>query len=131
LRLRTKLAAVAISGATTVAFFGVGALTNSAHAIEPCTTGASASGAAVQTPLGCVSASGSAATQSGYVQADGAPSNPSALAGYIAVDSNNGGEVVGCSSGDYTPGGTNNVIASRNGGVTPPSATDPCNPAVP
>jgi len=99
-----------------------------AHAYEPCTTGASTSGVAVQTPAGCASASGSAATQSGYVQADGAPTNPNPLGGYVAVDSNNGGEVVGCSTGDYSQG-SGNVIVSASGGPTPPSATDPCNPS--
>jgi hypothetical protein len=93
---------------------------------------------------GTASASGDPATQQGYVVADGSPSNPGALGGYVGVDSANGGEVVACSgqatttssdtppktiaSGEYQPGaGTpadgsgNNTVVSGDGTVNLPS----------
>lgn len=82
---------------------------------------------------GTVTATGDAASQTGYVVADGASANPGALSGYIGVDSTNG--VVGCSSGDYTPGGTNNQILgippSQANITTLVSNSGPCAVAAP
>lgn len=118
---------------------GVGGLfaVPAAQATSTCTTGVSPSGTggsgAVSTPAGCATASGDAATQSGYAVADGSASNPGPAAGYIGIDNSDGGPtVVGCASGDYTPGGTNHVVASQAHPPTvPPDQSDPCTPAAP
>lgn len=114
---------------------GVGGLfaVPAALATSTCTTGVTPSGTggtlSVGTPAGCATASGDAATQSGYAVADGAATNPGPASGYIGVDGSDGGPtVVGCASGDYTPGGTNHVIASQ---AHPPSAPDPADPCTP
>jgi hypothetical protein len=114
-----------------------------AKAVSTCTTGVTPSGtggtATVGTPIGCATASGDAAAQSGYVVADGAASNPGASSGYIGFDGSDGGPtVVGCGNGDYAPGaGTqydadttqgNHVIGSQ---AHPPSAPDPADPCTP
>jgi hypothetical protein len=93
---------------------------------------------------GTASASGDPATQQGYVVADGSPSNPGALGGYVGVDSGNGGEVVACSgqgtatssgvppktlySGEYQPdagtpadGSGNNTVVAADGTVNLPA----------
>lgn len=140
------------------AALGVGGLVAvpGAQATSTCTTGVSPAGTggtgSVSTPLGCATAHGDAATQSGYVVADGSPSNPGAGAGYIGFDSSDGGPtIVGCSNGDYNPAGynnstnrapdangdgvpdspENNVIASPSHTPTAPSASDPCTPTAP
>ena len=106
-----------------------------AKATSTCETGVTPSGTGgtltVGTPAGCGTASGDAATQSGYAVADGSASNPGPAAGYIGIDGSDGGPtVVGCANGDYDPTGTtpNHVIASQN---TPPSAPDPADPCTP
>jgi hypothetical protein len=88
----------------------------------------------VGTPIGCVTASGDATTASGYVVADGDPTNPTPLDGYIGVQGSGGGvQVVGCASNDYDPNPgnpdptTHNVIWDSNnptGGG--PDTTGPC-----
>ncbi|GEM_PF-4633607 len=133
------------------AALGVGGLlaVPAAQATSTCTTGVSPAGTggtgSVSTPLGCASAHGDAATQSGYVVADGSASNPGAGAGYIGLDSSDGGPtIVGCSNGDYNPAGynnstnpspdgtgENNVLASPNHTPTAPSTSDPCTPSAP
>jgi len=128
---------------------GLGLLAAPAYATSSCPTGPtvtpSGTGgtATVGTPLGCATASGDAASQSGYVVVDGSSSNPGPLAGYVGVDGSDGGPtVVGCSTGDYTPGaGTqyaptgsapgNNVIASEAHPPSAPSSSDPCTPTAP
>ncbi|HZT66431.1 MAG TPA: hypothetical protein VFA11_11635 [Acidimicrobiales bacterium] len=94
--------------------------------VQVCTNG---------TPVqGTVTAAGSASTATGYVVADGSPSNSGALSGYIGAD-NKG--IVGCSSGDYTPGATdsytpasgqNNAILlfSNPTGAPAPGSSGPC-----
>jgi hypothetical protein len=95
-------------------------------------------GGAVPWPItGTITASGSAQSASGYVVADGNPSNPGALSGYIGVEgSGSGVSVVGCSSGNYDPSeATNgdsdaddNVIWSSSDPTSgiPPSTSGPC-----
>ena len=91
---------------------------------------------------GTATASGDPATQTGYVVADGSPSNQGPLGGYVGIDSDNGGEVVACSgqgatsdgnggtlhSGEYQPGaGTpadgsgNNQVVGSDGTVSLPA----------
>jgi hypothetical protein len=81
---------------------------------------------------------GNPAGSTGYIIADGAPTNPGALAGYIGVSSGDDAGVVGCSSGDYntaesaessdTAGSTdeNNVIIGIPPAVAPPNTGGPC-----
>jgi len=103
LRLRTKLAAVAVSGATTVAFFGVGALTNSAHA--------------------CGSAQGAPNWSAGPVYASSPPQNTTG-AGYIGVAGSGGGfSGYAQAAGAVGPGAggtggviSGNVVLSGSGG---------------
>ena len=141
--MRKYLITVLVGGA-----LGVGGLfaVPFANATSTCTTGVSPSGtggtASVSTPLGCATASGDAASQSGYIVADGAASNPGPLSGYIGVDGSDGGPtVVGCASGDYVPGaGTqydsdttqgNHVITSQAHPPSAPDPSDPCTPSAP
>jgi hypothetical protein len=133
LEVRKFLIGALVAGSIAV----TGALAMPAHANSVCPTGPaggpSGTGGTVTvgTPIGCVTASGDAAAQSGYVVADGASSNPSALSGYIGVDGSDGGPtVVGCGTGDYDATGTtpNHVIASQ---AHPPSAPDPADPCTP
>ena len=118
-----------------------------AHATSVCPLGPTVTNSGtggtltVGTPIGCVTASGDAATRSGYVVADGVASNPGPLAGYIGVDGSDGGPtIVGCASGDYTPGagnqysnppGPNHVIGSEAHPPGAPSPSDPCTPSAP
>jgi hypothetical protein len=116
-----------------------------AKAVSSCTTGGAPSGtggtASVGLPVGCVQASGDAASQSGYAQVDGNGTIPGPVGGgYLAVDGSDGGPtLLGCASGEYDPGaGTqydsdttqgNNVIASQ---AHPPGAPEgECSPSVP
>jgi hypothetical protein len=141
-------AALAVGGMVTLPL--------AAQATSACTTGVSPAGTggtgSVATPLGCVQAHGDAATQSGYVVADGSASNPGPAAGYIGLDSSDGGPtIVGCSNGDYNPDGynnstnpapdangdgqpdapENNVLVSPNHLPSAPSTSDPCTPSAP
>lgn len=149
-----KLLITALVGAA----LGVGGLmaVPAAKADSSCTTGVSPAGTggtgSVGTPIGCAQAHGDAATQSGYVVADGSATNPGPAAGYIGFDSTDGGPtIVGCSNGDYDTAGynnstnpapdangdgqpdaaENNVLASPNHTPTAPSTSDPCTPSAP
>jgi hypothetical protein len=113
-----------------------GALAMPAHAVSSCGTGPAVTPSGtggtltVGTPAGCLTASGDAAAQSGYVVADGASTNGNPGGGYIGVDGSDGGPtIVGCASGDYTPGGTNHVLASQAHPPSVPPATDSCTPS--
>ncbi|MDT4937493.1 MAG: hypothetical protein QOG80_1164, partial [Pseudonocardiales bacterium] len=65
-----------------------------------------------------------------YVVADGDSANPEPADGYIGVDGTGG---VGCASGDYQPGGSNNALVDpsnpvpggdctpQSGGIAPPT----------
>jgi hypothetical protein len=128
-----------------------GALAMPAHANSVCPAGPNVTNSGtggtltVGTPAGCLTASGDAGTQSGYVVADGASTNPGAGSGYIGVDGSDGVAVVGCSSGEYTPGGgtqydpppatgpdtRNHVVVSQNHPPSGPPATDSCTPSAP
>src|SRR3954470_24336608 len=105
-KVRKYLITALVAGA-----LGVGGLfaVPSAKAVSTCPTGVTPTGTggsgSVSTPLGCATASGDAASQSGYAVADGSASNPGAGAGYIGIDDSDGGPtVVGCANGDYAPG---------------------------
>jgi len=89
------------------------------------------------------------AGSSGYLVADGAPTNSGALSGYLGVSSGDNGGIVGCAAGDYQPaesvepqgaeGGTgepdieNHQILGIPPAVppTPPDPADPCFPQSP
>jgi len=80
-----------------------------AHAVSGCGTGVSqpslgATSGTVRVGVdgvGCITGSGSAADLSGFVIADGAPSNPGQSSGYIGiVRDGNGVTLIGCGSGD-------------------------------
>lgn len=78
---------------------------------------------------GCVTASGSAETQSGYIVADGKSGNPDPFDGYIGVEGDSGGQrVVGCASNDYDP---NAAQGSPQRNVVTPIPPDPNNPPNP
>lgn len=80
---------------------------------------------------GSITASGDPAVPNGYVVADGDSTNPDPLDGYLGVEGDSTGiRLVGCASGDYEPGGDNNVILDPNN-PTPPDPADPCAPQPP
>lgn len=76
---------------------------NGSPGVNPSYSDGANSGAQVCTPLGSLTAAGNQSNATGYVVADGNPSNPGAAAGYIGVENTtaDGANVVGCSSGDY------------------------------
>jgi hypothetical protein len=112
-----------------------GAKANSVCPAGPTVTNTGTGGTlTVGTPAGCATASGDAASQSGYAVADGAATNPGPASGYIGVDGSDGGPtIVGCASGDYDATGTtpNHVIASQAHPPTAPDPADPCTPSGP
>jgi hypothetical protein len=149
LNVRKLLVAALMAGGFSVS----GGFLAAAHANSTCdnagglpTVGASKSQVCItQGPVqGTLTASGDPAAQKGYVVADGSPSNPGALGGYVGVDSDNGGQVTACSgqaasggnySGEYQPGaGTpaggagNNTVVSGNGAVNLPAPLGPGGP---
>lgn len=146
----------ALIAALAGAALGVGGLmaVPAAKATSSCPTGPTvnytggASGSlAVGTPAGCLTLTGDGASASGSAVADGASSNPGPASGYIGIDDSDGqGTVVGCASGDYTPGGgtqydpppaagepdtRNHVIGSPAHPPAAPDPADPCTPTAP
>jgi hypothetical protein len=78
---------------------------------------------------GAVEAGGSANPPSGYIVADGNSTNPGALAGYIGVQGSSGGvQVVGCATGDYSPGAGHVVIPPASVPPAPDSCSVPGSP---
>jgi hypothetical protein len=74
---------------------------------------------------GTVTAYGDAASQQGYIVADGDDSNQGASAGYIGISSKDNG-IVGCASGDYNNEGTGAQPSGDNNDdpTTPEGSTD-------